>query len=181
MQIAIITETDEQVEIVAVNGGWTTVRTLGADSREMKVRNGALYKHTTLTGEAYRVYEATMGRAKKAAKAPATKTPAAPRERKSTDERLNGVVYAGYLPQYEAYSQLRDDGSTRRSVDKGDAVALELRVLELADVYQIVSREARVSTRDLIARFEHLNPGMQRMNLGNMLRRVRRQAAKVEA
>ncbi len=53
--------------------------------------------------------------------------------------------------------------------------------MELDAIYQIVSREAQVSTRDLIARFEHLNPGMQRMNLGNMLRRVRRQAAKVEA
>ncbi len=176
MQIATIIYTGEQVEVVAVKGGWTTVHTLGADTREKKVRNGALTKPVTLSGEAYRVYEATKGRAKKVAKAPA-----APRERKSVDERLNGVVYAGYLPQYEAYSQLRDDGTTRRSVDKGDAVALQLRTMELDAIYQIVSREAQVSTRDLIARFEHLNPGMQRMNLGNMLRRVRRQAAKVEA
>lgn len=181
MQIATIIYTGEQVEVVAVKGGWTTVHTLGADTREKKVRNGALTKPVTLSGEAYRVYEATKGRAKKVAKAPAAKAPAAPRERKSVDERLNGVVYAGYLPQYEAYSQLRDDGTTRRSVDKGDAVALQLRTMELDAIYQIVSREAQVSTRDLIARFEHLNPGMQRMNLGNMLRRVRRQAAKVAA
>ena len=62
MQIAIITKTGEQVEIVAVNGGWTTVHTLGADTREMKVRNGALSKHTDVSDEVQRAYTATIAK-----------------------------------------------------------------------------------------------------------------------
>lgn len=166
MQVAIITKTGEQVEIVAVNGGWTTVHTLGADTREMKVRNGQLSKHTTLSD----ITAEIAGKKAEAARQARAKKP--------VEERLNGVVFPGYLPQYQAYVQERDDGTIRRSVDKGDTVALQLRVLDLDDVYTVVAAEASLTVGSLKDRFCHLNPGMQRMNLGNMLRRVRREATK---
>lgn len=165
MQVAIDTKTNRQVQIIEVNGGWTTVQSL-TGSIPYKVRNGQLTKHTHLTDTTAKVAQEKVT------------TDRAQRALKPIDERKNGVVYAGYLPQYQAYVQELDDGTTRRSVDKGDTVALQLRVLALDDIYQIVSLEAAVSTRDLIAKYKHLNPGMQRMNLGNMLRRVRREAAK---
>ena len=149
MQVATITQTGLQVEIVSVTGGWTTVRdTTGGDTR--KVRNGALSGHTTIT---------------------------APTTARLIEERKNGVVFAGYLPQYEAYKALTTEGETKRSIDKGDAVALQLRPLTLEQVYKMVAAHSTASIDDLTARFSHLNPGMQRMNLGNMLRRALREAA----
>ena len=175
MQIAIITKTGEQVEIVAVNGGWTTVHTLGADTREMKVRNGALSKHTDVSDEVQRAYTATIAKTTVAASRPVA-------TRKPIEERLNGVVYAGYLPQYSAYTAVRADGTKKRSIDKGDEVAQTLRTMELHSVYKLVARTMGVSSTSLHERFCHLNPGMQRMNLGNMLRRaMREQSAKVAA
>lgn len=167
MQVAIITKTGEQVQVVSINGGWTTVRTVGADSREMKVRNGALSGHTTVTGKvAEHVATNTKAKAKK------DKAPAQPRAKKSPDERLNGVVYSGYLPQYEAYSIQLSDGTKKRSIDKGDNVALLLRKLTLDVVYETAANATGISQQGLRDRFAHLNPGMQRMNLGNMIRRV---------
>lgn len=149
MQVAIITKTGEQVEVIGVTGGWTAIREMGnGDIR--KVRNGALSGHTTIT---------------------------APTTARLIEERKNGVVFAGYLPQYEAYSIQTTDGATKRSIDKGDAVALQLRKLPLDGVYASVARAVGSDTVALLERFGHLNPGMQRMNLGNMLRRALREAA----
>jgi hypothetical protein len=176
MQVAIITKTGEQVEIIAVNGGWTTVHTLGADTREMKVRNGALSKHTDISDETRKIYESTWTLAKTtvAATRPVT-------TRKPIEERLNGVVYAGYLPQYSAYTAVRADGTKKRSIDKGDEVAQTLRTMELHSVYKLVARTLQVSSDSLLERFCHLNPGMQRMNLGNMLRKALREGTNVAA
>lgn len=149
MQIAIITKTGLQVEVVSVSGGWTTVREQDSDTT-YKVRNGALSGHTTIT---------------------------APVTARLIEERKNGVVYAGYLPQYEGYKVVTTEGVTKRSIDKGDAVALQLRKLPLDGVYATVARAVGSDTVALLERFGHLNPGMQRMNLGNMLRRSLRQAA----
>jgi len=153
MQIAIITKSGLQVEVVSVSGGWTTIREQGTGDIH-KIRNGALSGHTTIT---------------------------APVTTRLIEERKNGVVYAGYLPQYEAYKALTTEGATKRSIDKGDTVAIALRPLTLITVYATVSNATGTSIPDLMDRFSHLNPGMQRMNLGNMLRRSLRQAATATA
>lgn len=168
---AIVTATNQQVEIVAVNGGWTTVHTMGPDTREFKVRNGALSRHVTLSG---RTAELAMQKAQAAKAEPVARAAKEPRKTLDPSERKNGVVYAGYLPQYTAYTTELADGSKKRSIDKGDSVALALRRLELVDVYKTVSSATGTAIVELRERFAHLNPGMQRMNLGNMLRRATR-------
>lgn len=183
MNTAIITKTGERVEIVSVNGGWTTVQTMDAATREFKVRNGALSGHAALSGmtaelamqkaEAMRAHDAKA--AAKAAKEPkATKEPAAPRAKMDISERKNGAVDPLYLPQYETYSAVRKDGTKIRSIDKGDAIAKMLRGQELVKTYADVAAATGLSVIELRERFCHLNPGMQRMNLGNMLRRATR-------
>ena len=149
MKVATITKTGLQVEVISVKGGWTTVRDIGGGD-SLHVRNGALSGHTTIT---------------------------APTTARLIEERKNGVVFAGYLPQYEAYKTLTTEGETKRSIDKGDSVALQLRPLTLEQVYKMVAAHSTTSIADLLERFSHLNPGMQRMNLGNMLRRSLREAA----
>jgi len=173
MQIAIITATNEQVEITAVKGGWSTIRATNSLVRfERKVRNSALSGHAEITAQKAPTTAKLV--AEKLAK-PAVTVEAVQEGRK------NGVVFAGYLPQYEAYKALTTDGATKRSIDKGDNVAVLLRPLTLSDVYETVSSAANTSVADLRERFSHLNPGMQRMNLGNMFRRALREAAAATA
>ena len=169
MQVAINTTTNTQVEIIAVKGGWTTVRQLG-QRKEFKVRNGQLKSHTKVEDKIVREYKKVE-----------TAKEVIARAKKPVEERLNGVVYAGYLPQYEAYTATLKDGTVRRSIDKGDAVATQLRGQDLATTYKDAAAATGLSVKDLQARFEHLNPGMQRMNLGNMIRRALREAAKAVA
>jgi hypothetical protein len=56
------------------------------------------------------------------------------------------------------------------TMDNGDALAKKLRGVELDDVYEQAARILGVSESELRARYKHLNPGMQRMNLGNRMR-----------
>lgn len=60
--------------------------------------------------------------------------------------------------------------SGRASLDAGDKVALELRSKTLEDVYTIVSKILEIPTANLKTKYAHLNPGHQRMCLGNLLR-----------
>lgn len=178
MQVAIITETNEQVEVIAVKGGWTTMRFLeGSDTEtHLKIRNSALHGHTTIEART----APTTAKAAKARRArlahDGDKAAKEPREPKDPSERKNGVVYAGYLPQYEKY-KATVNGQTRRSIDKGDSLAVTLRGLDLDGVYRNAAQFLHLSIADLKSRFEHLNPGMQRMSLGNMMRRQMKEAA----
>lgn len=92
--------------------------------------------------------------------------PRAPRARKPLNERKNGVVDTPYLQFYKAYRQ--PNGVL--SVDNGDDVATKLRAMDLARVYAYAAGLLNESVDGLKARYEHLNPGMQRMNLGNRIR-----------
>lgn len=56
------------------------------------------------------------------------------------------------------------------SLHNGDAVASKLAGKELKDVYALVAKEVDIPKSQLVARYQHLNAGMQRMNLGNVLR-----------
>jgi hypothetical protein len=190
-KVAIITATRQQVEIVAVNGGWTTVQTMDADTREFKVRNGALSGHTTLSPVVAELAskKAEQARVVRSYKADGTgpltamvqaKTAiakAAARAKMDISERKNGRVDPLYLPQYTSYAIELADGSKKRSIDKGDAVAVALRRLTLDAVYATASSATGISQVGLRDRFAHLNPGMQRMNLGNMIRKALKESA----
>jgi hypothetical protein len=165
MNVAIITKTGQQVEIIAKNGGWTTARAIG-NTKHIKLRNGELSGHTVVDAPITRAY---IAKADQSDKAPRSKLP--------IEERKNGVVYSGYLPQYVAYSTVTKSGDVKRSIDKGDAVALALRPMTLEQVVAHVSKATGISQVGLRERFGHLNVGMQRMNLGNMLRKALKETA----
>lgn len=168
-KIAIIKAANEQVEILSVSGGWTTVRDQAGV--EKKVRNGALTEPVEITAPT--TAKLVKAKIEEAPKAP--KEPKAPREKKPLNERLNGVVESLYLQFYQGYTTTRKDGTKVRSMDKGDSVAQSLRGLSMEDVYKHAAKMTHTGVADLQNRFGHLNPGMQRMNLGNMIRRVMRE------
>lgn len=79
----------------------------------------------------------------------------------------NGVVNPDRTKQY----QIGITAFGRKSRHSGDAVAKLLEGKDLADVISIVAKETGMKCDDLASRWDHLNHGMQRMNLGNLLRR----------
>lgn len=60
--------------------------------------------------------------------------------------------------------------SGNASFHNGDRVAKMLDGKTVADVYAIVAKATKATEASLKNRFKHLNLGMQRMNLGNVLR-----------
>ena len=149
MKLATITATNTTVRVIAVNGGWTQVEIV-ATGEVTKVRNGALSDH----------------REEKAAK---VAKPA--REKIAIEDRKNGKVDPLYLQFYQSYTATLVDGSKKRSIDKGDEVAVKMRALTLSGVYAYASSVTHTPVSTLCDRFGHLNPGMQRMSLGNMVRK----------
>jgi hypothetical protein len=160
----------KQVEVIAIKGGWTTIREIG-QTRTEKVRNSALEGHTEIVAPIVRQYilDATT--------ADAAIAKASGRTKMDNAERKNGRVDPLYLPQYTAYAVQLSDGTAKRSIDKGDTVALSLRRLTLGAVYATAASATSIAAPALLERFGHLNPGMQRMNLGNMIRRALRETA----
>lgn len=157
MQIATYTKTGKAVEILTVSRGWVRIRQ--HDKKEVSVRS------TEVTD----VHEA--------AKLPvlAAKEPKA-RKVIDINERKNGVVDSLYLPQYVANRVTRADGSLKRALDCGDEVAAKLRAMTIDEVYAFAAKLVDVKPNALKAKYEGLNVGMQRMNLGNMIRKALRGA-----
>ena len=60
--------------------------------------------------------------------------------------------------------------SGRRTIDVNDATAEKLRGLPLDEVYAMAAEACEVTVASLKAKYAELNPGMQRMNLGNRIR-----------
>jgi colicin import membrane protein len=56
------------------------------------------------------------------------------------------------------------------SVDKNDELAQKLRGLTIDEVYTHAEAILKEPKADLMAKYAHLNTGMQRMNLGNRMR-----------
>ena len=56
--------------------------------------------------------------------------------------------------------------------DSGDELAIMLRGKSLDETYEFAAQALDVVLADLYAKYEHLNPGQQRMVLGNRIRRA---------
>lgn len=61
--------------------------------------------------------------------------------------------------------------SGRKSLDNGDALALQLRGKTLDEAYTLAAEALNVNVESLLKQYGHLNAGMQRMGLGNRLRK----------
>lgn len=67
------------------------------------------------------------------------------------------------------------------SFNNGDSTAKKLEGKSLDDVYKIVAKDTKQDEKALRAKYKHLNPGMQRMSLGNMHRKGPREEKKAKA
>lgn len=71
---------------------------------------------------------------------------------------------------YRATLQTVLTATGNKSLDNGDTIALLLRGADLETVYSIGAKELGVSVEALKTKYQHLNPGQQRMNIGNRIR-----------
>lgn len=65
----------------------------------------------------------------------------------------------------------------RKSYDKGDQVATDLRGKDLDYVYEYTAKKLGTSAQSLRTAYGHLNNGQQRMCLGNRVRKILKAAS----
>ncbi len=61
-------------------------------------------------------------------------------------------------------------GSGKRTKNCGDDIAAALDGFTLEEVQKVASKMRDIPVKELAAKYEHLNVGQQRMNLGNLIR-----------
>lgn len=101
----------------------------------------------------------------------ATKKKAA---KKAVKKAANGALIrtvAGREHDISGYEKVKNS-SGHTSYDNGDDVATKLRGKTLDEVYAHAAKALKEPEKDLRAKYKHLNPGMQRMSIGNRLRKV---------
>jgi hypothetical protein len=85
-------------------------------------------------------------------------------------------------PNMENYVKgLGSTPSGRDTIDIDDDVAQQLRGMDFETAAKAVAKAVtdlgeKTTAKELMEKYEHLNPGMQRMNLGNKLRGVMKRA-----
>ena len=139
-----------QVHVVLVKGGWTTVR---SDSgHEYKLRNGqieTIVADKVVAGEIEKDTITIMDAAK--------------------DSGIHKIKDS--VVNLRKYVETKT-AAGRTSLDCGDKVAKQLRQKTLNEVYAIAAPLLGVDEEELRTKYEHLNPGMVRMCIGNKLRAI---------
>lgn len=99
------------------------------------------------------------------------------------EDRLSFAVHADHVSIAPVTRNRYGRQPTKKAVDRrekqkqegvrdnGDTVAIILRACgSLAEVYKAAAKHLGAPEKDLVAKYSHLNPGQQRMCLGNRLR-----------
>lgn len=79
----------------------------------------------------------------------------------------NGLLSMGAVSKYV----VGVTGNGRKSKHNGDAIATLFEGKTLDEVFEIAAEQTGSTVADLSSRWSHLNHGMQRMNVGNFVRR----------
>jgi hypothetical protein len=169
----------KSVEVLSKSGGWSTIIVENGATR--KVRNSDLKDPNApvkMTKE-----EKAAARKALAAKVEVKKPAKAKREPKPVKPKDHPSLLNPDLTRYVIHSDVKT-ASGRKALDIDDEVAAELRGTDLSQAYRTASEATGETQKALKERYEHLNPGMQRMNLGNLVRgakaRQLREAMKAE-
>ncbi len=147
---------------VSAKAGWTVVTVKGESK---KVRSNEVT--AKITKADLKKEEAAARKAEKARI-----------KAEAGDEVADRLVPAD-LSKYVLHDEVTASG--RKRIDVDDEVAAELRKLDLPATYKYAASVLDESAKALMERYKDLNPGMQRMNLGNRIRKALRIAAVVQA
>lgn len=173
-------------QVTARAKGWVTY--LNADGVLKKIRDGEVTVHPdgatlpedvsevaapaaveAVTAETPTPTKAAKVRKPKAATAGdekmATKKKAAKKKAESASVRTIG----GKEVDVSGYTRAKAPGGGV-SYNNGDEIATKLAGKTLDDVYAFAAKTLKVDEKELRSKYKNLNPGMQRMNLGNRVR-----------
>lgn len=166
--------TNSTITVVAVNGGWTTIKF--ADGTEKKVRNGEI--SGVVVGPDRRQPESKKETAKMETQAAEAKKPTPPVRPAPAPAHFVGDVAPGKVAKikdtkFDLSRYYVSDTKTptgRRTIDCADDVAAQLRGLPIDEVYEHAAEATGIDVALLKVTYGHLNVGMQRMSLGNRIR-----------
>lgn len=139
------------------------------------------WANITVKGEAKKVrskdiaVKMTKAELKKIESAARKVEKAAARAEAGADGEVDRLVPAD-LEHYVLHDTKTASG--RRHIDVNDEAAAKMRELgDLPAIYKYAGKLLDEPVKELVAKYEHLNPGMQRMNLGNRIRKALKLAA----
>ena len=138
------------VDVVETNGGWSTIQF--ADGMQRKVRNGEWVEMIEEKVE-YTLAEALAEEAEML--------------------KVRRCVNTTYDPSHYVKAKSKSGHAT---LHNGDPVALELSTMDLETIYYHAATVLNIPVYDLQTKYSHLNPGMQRMCLGNRIRAALKKA-----
>lgn len=179
-QLAINLDNGTTIEVVEVNGGWTTCRDI-EKGFEFKLRNSKIGEYVAPVAEEPKVEEP---KAEEPDLCPSCSAPV----HGDICDNCGHIIESDKLIKADLDHYVKGAGVTnsgRPTVDIDDVVAKALRGDDLEVLYprvaawlQLMGRETigrgskkmEVTEENLRIRYSRLNVGMQRMNLGNILR-----------
>ena len=179
-QLAINLDNGMTIEVVSRNGGWTTCRDI-EDGFEFKLRNSKIGEYIALPVEEPKAEEPK-------AEEPDLCPSCSALMHGDICDNCGHIIESNKLIKADLGRYVRGAGVTnsgRPTVDVDDVVAKALRGDDLEVLYprvaawlQLMGRETigrgskkmEVTEENLRIRYSRLNVGMQRMNLGNILR-----------
>ena len=123
----------------------------------------------TSTSKEPRKTMATAAAKKPPAKTAAKKAPAKTAKAKTESSGVRTI--AGKVVDINKYTKTKAPGGGI-SYNNGDAVAEKLEGKTLDEAYALTARTLKTEEKELRKQYSHLNVGMQRMTLGNRLRKV---------
>ena len=182
-QLAINLDNGAMIEVVEVNGGWTTCRDID-NGFEFKLRNGKIGEYVAPVAEEPKAEPAKPELAKEPDLCPSCSVLI----HGDICDNCGHIIESNKLIKADLDRYVRGAGVTnsgRPTVDVDDVVAKALRGDDLEVLYprvaawlQLMGRETigrgskkmEVTEENLRQRYSRLNVGMQRMNLGNILR-----------
>ncbi|QXO06700.1 hypothetical protein PHAGE_JEFFCO_42 [Acinetobacter phage JeffCo] len=182
-QLAINLDNGTTIEVVEVNGGWTTCRDI-EKGFEFKLRNGKIGKYTAPLAEEPKAEPVKAELAKEPDLCPSCSVLI----HGDICDNCGHIIESNKLIKADLDHYVKGAGVTnsgRPTVDIDDVVAKALRGDDLEVLYprvatwlQLMGRETigrgskkmEVTEENLRQRYSRLNVGMQRMNLGNILR-----------
>lgn len=160
-------------QLIARKGGWTTY--INAAGTQVKARNSAV--EVIDETESARVAQPKAKPAKPPREPRITRAGRVSEAREDLDadeeddsEEGDGKRRIGNTRHDCSHYAKTKSAKGNKTLDSGDGLAVELRGMELEDVYARAAKELNESVKSLHQRYDALNPGMQRMNLGNRMR-----------
>lgn len=184
-KLVAVFDTQEELEQDIEHAAMATEMTGDEDSQESQVGSEEQIPNDEQQGENPAPAAASSSSKSKRSKGKGKEQMASKKKaaKKAAKKVSNGALIrtvAGREHDISGYEKVKN-ASGHTSYDNGDDIATKLRGKTIDEVYAFASKQLKEPEKDLRAKYKHLNPGMQRMSLGNRLRKIANAKAEAKA